>query len=59
MFPIDRARQDCDLLTAAGADVTLRVIDDLSHTCPREQNDGILTWFDLSLALPPGKSDRY
>lgn len=57
MFPIDRARQDCDLLTAAGADVTLRVIDDLSHTYPREQNDGILTWFDPSLALPPGKAD--
>jgi len=57
MFSIDRARQDCALLKTAGADVTLRVIDDLSHTYPREQNDGILTWFHPALALPPAEYD--
>jgi len=58
MFPIDRARQDCTLLTTAGAEVTLRVIDDLSHTYPREQNDGILTWFHPTLALPLQENHR-
>lgn len=51
MFPVERARQDCALLSRAGAEVALQVIDGLSHTYPREQNDGILTWFCSSLAL--------
>jgi hypothetical protein len=36
----------------SGADITLRVIDDLSHTYPREENDRILKWFEPELALP-------
>jgi len=52
MFPVNRARQGYTDLKKANANVTLQVIEDLSHTYPREQNDRILTWFDPSLALP-------
>lgn len=51
MFPVDMAREACRTLEAVGADVTLRVLDDLSHTYPREENDRILRWFDTGLAL--------
>lgn len=52
MFPVETAEAAADELTRAGADLTLRIIEDLSHTYPREENDGILTWFDERLALP-------
>ncbi len=32
MFPVQVARQTRDALSAAGADVTYRELDDLSHT---------------------------
>jgi phospholipase/carboxylesterase len=44
MFPVQVARQTRDALSAAGADVTYRAIDDLSHTYPREINAEILNW---------------
>jgi phospholipase/carboxylesterase len=44
MFPIDMAREAAQALTAAGADVTYRELDDLSHTYPRELNGPILKW---------------
>jgi phospholipase/carboxylesterase len=44
MFPVQVARQTRQLLSAAGADVTYREIDDLSHTYPREINPPILAW---------------
>jgi phospholipase/carboxylesterase len=44
MFPVDVARTARDALTAAGASVTYREVDDLSHTYPREENDRILDW---------------
>ncbi|MDP3077972.1 phospholipase [Bradyrhizobium sp.] len=44
MFPVQVARQTRDLLSAAGADVTYRELDDLSHTYPREINAEILKW---------------
>jgi phospholipase/carboxylesterase len=44
MFPVQVARQTRQLLSAAGADVTYREIDDLSHTYPREINAPILAW---------------
>jgi phospholipase/carboxylesterase len=31
-------------LSAAGAEVTYRELDDLSHTYPREMNTPILNW---------------
>jgi phospholipase/carboxylesterase len=49
MFPVPMARMARDQLQAAGAEVTYREIEDLSHTYPREENDGILRWFDASL----------
>jgi phospholipase/carboxylesterase len=44
MFPVQGARQTRELLSAAGADVSYREIDDLSHTYPREINAAILNW---------------
>ena len=44
MFPVQVARQTREALSAAGADVTYREIDDLSHCYPREINPAILDW---------------
>jgi phospholipase/carboxylesterase len=44
MFPVQGARQTHQLLSAAGADVTYRELDDLSHCYPREINPDILNW---------------
>jgi phospholipase/carboxylesterase len=44
MLPAAMAREAERVLTAAGADVTYREIDDLSHTYPREMNAAILAW---------------
>ena len=44
MFPVQVARQTHQLLSAAGARVTYRELDDLSHTYPREMNAPMLAW---------------
>jgi phospholipase/carboxylesterase len=44
MFPVQVARQTQQVLAAAGADVTYRELDDLSHCYPREMNAPILDW---------------
>jgi phospholipase/carboxylesterase len=44
MFPVQVARQTRDLLSAAGANVTYRELEDLSHCYPREMNAPILKW---------------
>jgi phospholipase/carboxylesterase len=44
MFPVQVARQTQQLLAAAGAEVTYRELEDLSHTYPREMNAEILKW---------------
>jgi phospholipase/carboxylesterase len=44
MFPVQVARQTQQALSAAGADVTYRELDDLSHCYPREINAPILNW---------------
>ncbi len=46
MFPVQVARQAREALTAAGAGVTYRELDDLSHTYPREINAEILNWLN-------------
>jgi phospholipase/carboxylesterase len=46
MFPVQVARQTRDALAAAGADVTYRELDDLSHCYPREMNAPILHWLN-------------
>jgi phospholipase/carboxylesterase len=48
MFPVQVARQTQNALTAAGAAVTYRELDDLSHCYPREMNAEILRWLDAS-----------
>jgi len=47
---VSRAVNACKDLSLAGADVRLKVVPDLSHAYPREENDAILRWFDPSLA---------
>jgi phospholipase/carboxylesterase len=44
MFPVQVARQTQAALSAAGADVIYRELDDLSHCYPREMNPVILNW---------------
>jgi phospholipase/carboxylesterase len=44
MFPVQTAREAQQALTIAGADVTYREIDDLSHCYPREINTVLLDW---------------
>jgi phospholipase/carboxylesterase len=44
MFPVQVARQTQQALSAAGADVIYRELDDLSHTYPREMNGPMLEW---------------
>jgi phospholipase/carboxylesterase len=46
MFPVQVARQTQQALSAAGAEVTYRELDDLSHTYPREMNAAILQWLN-------------
>ncbi len=57
MFPISIARMARDQLSAAGAALEYREIDDLSHTYPRDENPRILRWFDAELALPGEESE--
>ena len=46
MFPVQVARQTSQALSAAGADVTYRELDDLSHCYPREMNAEMLDWLN-------------
>ncbi len=50
MFPVDVARVARDALSAAGAAVTYRELDDLSHSYPGEENARILDWLTAPLA---------
>jgi phospholipase/carboxylesterase len=51
MFRLEIAQRDAKVLERFGAHITLRVIHDLSHTYPRDENGAMLTWFDPSLSL--------
>jgi phospholipase/carboxylesterase len=48
MFPVQVARQTREALRAAGAYVTYRELDDLSHAYPREMNAEILRWMQAA-----------
>ena len=48
MFPVQVARHTHEALSAAGANVTYREIDDLSHCYPREINAEMLRWLSGS-----------
>jgi predicted esterase len=52
MFPLGRAVKACRDLSSAGAEVRLKIVPDLSHAYPREENDAILSWFNPSLSAP-------
>ena len=52
MFPVELARQAHQALARAGANVTYREIDDLSHTYPREINATLLDWMSATPATP-------
>src|ERR1700687_2744406 len=59
MFPVQVVRQAREALSAAGADVTYREIEDLSHCYPREMNAAILNWLrgeNDEGALPPRRA---
>ncbi len=49
MFRLEAAQRDTRALEQAGARITLRVVHDLSHTYPRDENARILSWFDPAL----------
>jgi phospholipase/carboxylesterase len=46
MFPVQVARQTQQALSAAGAAVIYRELEDLSHAYPREVNAAILDWLN-------------
>jgi phospholipase/carboxylesterase len=48
MFPVQTARISRDALMAAGANVTYREVDNLSHCYPREMNAPILKWLGVA-----------
>jgi phospholipase/carboxylesterase len=48
MFPVQVARRTHEALSAAGANITYREIDDLSHCYPREINAEMLAWLRAS-----------
>jgi phospholipase/carboxylesterase len=48
MFAVDMAREAEAALSAAGARVTYREIEDLSHTYPTEINADVLAWMDAT-----------
>jgi phospholipase/carboxylesterase len=55
MFPINRTVQACKDLSRSGADIKLKVVSDLSHAYPREENGTILKWFEdgnISSVIP-------
>jgi phospholipase/carboxylesterase len=50
MFPVELARQAQRSLSAAGARVTYREVEDLSHCYPRELNGALLEWLETTPA---------
>ncbi len=53
MFPVELAHQAQHALASAGAAVTLREVDDLSHAYPRELNGAILSWLAATATPAP------
>jgi len=52
MFPVELARQAHRLLSRAGAAVTFREVEDLSHCYPRELNGALLNWLETTPSAP-------
>lgn len=45
MFPVEHARLTAAALEKAGARITYREIEDLSHNYPRDENERMIRWF--------------
>jgi phospholipase/carboxylesterase len=58
MFPVALAREAASVLEDAGADLTYRELDDLSHTYPREENARIIEWLDPTRVVSVPQSSR-
>ena len=52
MFPVEVAWMAKQELETAGADVTFRIIEGLSHTYARSENPALIEWFNPELTLP-------
>ena len=48
MFPVYKAKQNIEVLQRNGTDIEFKIIKDLSHTYPREENKNLLEWFTNS-----------
>ena len=53
MFSVERARMAAELLGKAGAQITYREIEDLSHTYARDENAAVLDWMDVPAPAAP------
>ena len=58
MFPIETAYMAQAELEAAGANLTFRPIEGLSHTYARTENDQLIAWFNSDLALLTNPPDQ-
>jgi len=54
MFPAALAETAARALGAAGGEVELEIVEDLSHTYPREMNGRLLAWLDPRLGVGSG-----
>ena len=54
MFSVERARMAAELLGKAGAQITYREIEDLSHTYARDENAAVLDWMDVPAPAAAG-----
>ena len=52
MFPIETAYMAQSELLNAGANLTFRAIDGLSHTYCRAEHPDLITWFNPKLEIP-------
>jgi phospholipase/carboxylesterase len=52
MFPIEAAHMAKSELERAGAKLTFREIDGLSHTYARSENPALIQWFNPELTIP-------
>lgn len=52
MFPVESAYMAQTELMAAGANLTFRPVDGLSHTYCRTENPRLINWFNPALAIP-------
>lgn len=56
MFPVELARQARTALSKAGAAVTYKEVEDLSHCYPRELNGALLGWLEKTPAKSAGRA---